>query len=255
MKYFIKYLNLKFLTLLVIIDLIYTSLELYFPPEVIKIIPSYDLTLYSIIASILIAPLVEEVLFRYWAYGKNLILQFVVFLVFIIDFSSDLIFHFKIINNNNLLKFHNNSLFWYTLLIFITFFLYFVFKKINLLVPKWFTKFINSNYTFIFIILIFEFIHYFEYDNYWAFMISIFVSYIITRQARDYGVYYSILMHAVYNLWSVLGEVLYSRSFSKKLFPDQNLFLYIIMTICLSIYYSYKIIKAKPISGKNEFKN
>ena len=247
MKHINTLFNLKFLSMLLILHLIFILLKNYISPDTPNSIDQYDFTVLSLITTIVSAPILEELIFRYWAYGKNILLQVGMSLSLTLYLLIDLFqfLKFGIINDiPNFYVFYNlRSIIILTIGLILTLYL----KFIKFEIPIFFIKIIRSNYTFTAIILIFELIHYFQYIDNLDIILSFFVSYIVTRHARDYGIYYSMLFHTMYNALILSNNILFVRHFPKKPISDQLLVTCIIISFSLLILYLYKIIKAKPI--------
>ena len=247
-----KFLDLKFLS---IIFLLYSSLitiQLYIYPGELNTISRYDASILAYLFGILFAPITEEFIFRYWAYGKNIKLQFSLFIAFviymIIDLVQNFIFEILYISNN----FEINIIFRNSLVIAFGLVFYYFIKKYNLNIPAFFYKLIYSRFTFYFIVILFEAVHWYHTDfnyNYLpSYILGFFASYLITRHARDYGIYFSILFHIVNNTIGTLAEAIDIRTESKNYVTNQLLFNYSIIALFCTSLYLIEFLRAKPLT-------
>lgn len=247
-----KLFNLKFITILLLAYTIYEILILIFHPIVIKTLITYDISYIALFSIVLIAPITEEIIFRYWIYGKNLELKFGFFISFIIYLLIDMFEYYyidiQLYNINEYIYGNVRNI----MVIFLGLIVYYFIRKINFNVPLLYQKIIQSNCIFILNILIFEGIHRYTYTDNLDIFVSIFVSYIITRHARDYGMIYAILIHISYNSLASLSDTLILRNSTSGLVSDRLLYFYVLIAIICVIVYSIHILKAKPNSIKPE---
>lgn len=245
-----KLLNLKPLSIVFVLYAIYTAGVLYFSAEELETYKSFYFSGLGFFITVIFAPITEEIIFRYWAYGKNLRLQFAFLFTFIlyiiIDFIQDFIypiFYFSKIIEINLI-FRN------MLVIFIGLLIFYYFKKINFKVPNFFSKFTQTRFTFLLILFIFEGVHWynvdFNYEYLPTYLIGFIASYLITRNARELGIYFAILIHIAYNITAELYNLLIIRTEAKNFVSDQLLLNYALVSIFFVTLYLVQIVRAKP---------
>ena len=248
-----KLFNLKLLTILFFLtNFIFIGL-LYFIPGEIDSLTEYDLSITAIFFSVIFAPFSEEIIYRYWAYGKNILLQFSLFITFIIFIITDLLQSFVFYNLFQFTTSNNtNAILRNCIMLLIALFLYVLIRKSGYIIPSFFYKIIQSGYTFYFIIFTFTIGHLyhteFNIDNLYNYLSYFILSYLITRHAREYGIYFAIFFHFVNNLTSTFYEAIEVNTVSKKLISDQFLIIYLVPTIFFITFYFTKLLKAKPLS-------
>ena len=210
--------------------------------------------------SVFFAPITEEIIYRLWAYGKNLQLQFSFFVTFVLYLLSyiiqDFVFDYNSlipkyfpgnsININNILTVVVKN----CVLILIGLIIYLVLKSTSFTIPTFFTSLTQSQYTFYFIILSFAFLHLYQtklVTNHILDYIFYFVgSYIITRHARDYGIFYAILIHIANNAISVFAGAVEARTVSKNAITNESLIQYLLIATIFVVIYLAIFLKAKP---------
>ena len=247
-----KLFNLKFLSILFLLNTIHLTASFYFYPEVFSTIKPYYFSGLAYFFSVIFAPITEEFIFRYWAYGKNIQLQFSLFLTFILYMIIDLIqnYVFEIFYFTN--NFEINIIFRNSLVLLIGLIIFYFIKKYNIRIPNIFYTFINSHFTFYFIVILFAMVHLyhtqFNEENYLLYLDYFIISYLITRHAREFGIYFSILLHTMNNSISNFGELLQIRSESKNFVSNQLFISHLLFSIILIIVYLIQFLKAKPLS-------
>ena len=233
---------------------IYLTIIPYVYPESVNYAVQYDLSFWGYFSSLIIASVSEELIFRYWAYGKNIKLQFSLFLSFLSYLLIDIIeaFIYPILSFTNNVYTNGNIKALTVLLIGVT--VYRIIYNYNFEIPKWFRGFTTSNFSYLFIIFIFALVHvygkeFLEYD-YYDYSIYICLSYIITKHAKLFGVSYSILIHIVINSIALLNDLVLVRASSSKLVPVYLMVGYLIISITFTSLYLFKIFKIKSNKTK-----
>ena len=254
MKFIPKLFNIKILSLIFVIYYVLSISQMYFFPDEIKSVIYYNIKPLAFFTSVFFVPITEEIIFRYWAYGKNVKLQFSFFLSFVFCLLTDifqkfLFEDFYIINNVNIDSIVQNSI-----IILIGLMFYFYCLIANKKVPLFFTKLVNSRFKFIFIVILFALIHVFgpgffdfqlvEYFDYLA------MSFIITGFARNYGLYLSTIWHILINAVAFISQVVFVRNSAKSLVSDHLLYSYLFITIIIMILSFICIFKVKKINCK-----
>lgn len=226
-------------------------INLYLNPVVIDYLIPYNLTLLGSFVTILFSPVTEEIIYRYWAYGKNIRLQFSLFITFIlyniIDFIQIYIFDFLNFSENHSF----NGIIKNILVILIGFILFFFIKKYNYRISNFFIKLTQSRLTYIFIILLFALAHLYDtelnYENSKVYLDYFISSYLVTRHARDYGIYFAILIHIAMNAIAVLGDALIVRMAAKNFVLDHLLINYTLIAVFFVGFYLFQFLRTKPL--------
>lgn len=238
--------NLKAQAIIFIVYSVFCTILYYLYPEKLENDTDPSFTILAYFVTVIYGPITEEIIYRYWAYGKNIQLQFAIFFTFIlynlIDFIQFL--NFDILNISEDIDI--NVVIKNSLVILVGLFLYLFIKKTNYNIPSLFETIIRSRLTFLFIIILFEYVHLIKYEDIFDFVQSIFVSYLITRHARDYGIYYAMLIHALHNSLATLDEAIGIREVSKLLVSQQLIINYSLISAFILIIYLIQFLKAKP---------
>lgn len=245
-----KLLNLKFLSTIFVLYIIYLAGSIYFSTEELDTYKAFYFSGLAYFTGVIFAPIAEEFIFRYWAYGKNIKLQFsflITFILYIIlDLYQNFIFDiFQFTNNIFIDNFIKNILILLFSLLLYTFIKYFNFK-----IPSFFSKLTESKFTFLSILLIFEGVHWynvqFDYSNLHNYILGFVASYLITRNARDLGIYFAILIHIINNALAHLSNLLEIRTEAKNFVSDQLLINYALVSIFFTTIYLVQLLRAKP---------
>lgn len=256
MKQLKKYLNFIILTILGIIYYIYLTANLFFFADSINYAIPYDLAFFSFFTMIVIAPITEELIFRYWAYGKNIQLQFSIFIIFILYIIIDIVQTFV----SPILYITSNIYINYSIkicsMLTLGLILYCLFKRINFKIPEFFIKFKDSKLCFYFVVFIFAIVHLYgenlsnnNLDDYLDYFIS---SYLITKHAKYIGIFAAILIHMVKNSIFVLSEIIFIRNAAKNLVSNQLILTYFVIATAVTLIYFFHVYKKRTNISKSK---
>ena len=251
MKYIKKLLNLKFLIIIYFLYGFYLTANLFIDQQEIDYLVPYTVTTLGSFATIIFAPITEEIIYRYWAYGKNIQLQFSLFITFLlfisVDFYQNFIHDFLNITKDSDI----NGMFRHTLVILIGLIIYYFIKKYNFTIPSFFSKLTKSTFVYLSIIFLFAITHLYKkelnYDNLFSYIDFFIASYLLTRHAKDYGIFYAILLHIAMNAAIIFDQARTVQLAAKNLVSDQLLFTYFLIAVFFVSFYFIQFMKAKPL--------
>lgn len=250
MKQLKHLLNIKLLTILYILFVIGINVFNYLYPPEFKIAPIDHIGILPFFDVVLYGPIIEEIIFRYWAFGKNIKLQFSILHCFIIYILLTIFQPSKFI----IVPFIENNIYYRNYIIdsfifIVGIIVYLIIKQNKSMIPVFFTKFIKSKLTFALIVFLFAAVHFVDkpIDIYYLYeyIEAIIVSYLLTKNAQLFGLKYSILLHMLLNTLAFSSNAIFLHNAKNSLESKQQLIAYSSLSLIFLIMYVFNISKAK----------